>query len=222
MNFQNKITIYIDESGTLPDVKDTVVIVAAVGTARPADLKRVTKTTRIRQKTIITNEIKFYRSGEKTKTRFLTNLKKLKPDIFVLIVEKSGKSIADTPENFALLCWQLLEDCFAFYIDGVKELVFDRHFHKDSDQLAFDKAILNLLGSTPIINHLDSLQNPEINAADMIAGAVLWAKTQKTDRFYKIIKDIILVEKTINWKEIKRKFWTQKNARTGASTHPDI
>lgn len=37
----NKITIFIDESGTLPDPKDPVVIVAAVGTIRVYDLDKI-------------------------------------------------------------------------------------------------------------------------------------------------------------------------------------
>ena len=32
-------TVFIDESGTLPDPKDRVVIVAAVGTATPRKIK---------------------------------------------------------------------------------------------------------------------------------------------------------------------------------------
>ncbi|MBI4225546.1 DUF3800 domain-containing protein [Candidatus Roizmanbacteria bacterium] len=59
-----KITIFIDESGTLPDPKDKVVIVAAVGTEIPHKLIEVVKSIRkyLKSKKNISNEIKFYRS----------------------------------------------------------------------------------------------------------------------------------------------------------------
>ena len=185
------ITIYIDESGTLPDPKDKVVIVAAVGTSSTTQITKIIKSIK-------------------------------HSEIFVLVVEKAGKSIPDSPENFALLCWFILEDCLALHRHRKTRVIFDRHFHKLSDQNQFNTILTRLLGFQTEFSHEDSQKNPLINAADMVAGSLLWAQTGKDSKFYEIIKKRVLEEKVINWREIKRRFWTQKNVRTDASTHPDI
>ena len=63
--------IYIDESGTLPDTSDPVVIVAAVGIISPERIDDIFK--QVRKKTVSKKpkrEIKYYTAGEKTKTHF--------------------------------------------------------------------------------------------------------------------------------------------------------
>lgn len=203
--------IFIDESGTLPDPKDRVVIVAAVGTKLPQVLTKVTKSVRkyLKARKKETTEIKFYEAGEKTKKKFLQELAKQEITIFTLTVEKNRQKIADIPENFALLCWLLLEDCFLFH-DKIEQLVFDRHFHKPKDQEKFNQILAELLGKKVAINHVDSQQDPRVNAADMIAGSILWLKTNKDDKFYRLIKEQIVSEKTINWKQARRKFFAKK------------
>jgi len=63
-----KVTIYIDESGTLPDPNDKLVVVAAVGTPSPERidiiLKQAKKKTSLKKST---GELKFYTAGDKTK-----------------------------------------------------------------------------------------------------------------------------------------------------------
>ena len=89
---------------------------------------------------------------------------------------------------------------------AVKEFVFDRHFHKVTDRERFDRLITDLLKIEVNIKHLDSIENTEINTADMVAGSVLWKYTGRDDKFYKVIKSRIIVEKMVNWKEAKRIF----------------
>ncbi len=205
-----KVTIFIDESGTLPDPKDPVVIVAAIGTEAPQKIAKITQKIRKRQTLKNVSEIKFYRAGEKTKIKFLKLLIENKPEIFVLITEKEGKSIPDTPENFAVLCWQLIEECLPYYNQKLLEVVFDRHFYRKIDQSRFDQILCQLTPRALIINHLDSQKNPAINSADMVAGSVLWEKTGKDGQFYRLIKPKITVEKTVKWKAIKGRFWQEK------------
>lgn len=204
-----KTTVFIDESGTLPDPKDRVVIVAAVGTEMPEKLISINKSVRKLQKKK-DSEIKFYKAGERTKKRFLEKLSKENVEIFVLVVEKEGKKIDDTPENFALLCWLILEDCLVFYQEGIKEVVFDRHFHKRCDQESFNQILFKLLGKKINVSHVDSQKDQRVNSADMVAGSLLWEKTGKDARFYQLIKPKIISEKLVNWRQIKKKFWHKK------------
>lgn len=209
--FSPKISIFIDESGTLPDPKDKVIIVAAVGTELPQYLAEITKKVRkkikTRKKKTEIGEIKFYQAGERTKQIYLKELSKYPIDIFALIIEKKGQKISDTPENFAVICYILLKECWLFYEDRIREVIFDKHFHREIDQDKFDKVLRNLFKKKLRLLHLDSIQNVEVNTADMVAGALLWKYTGRDDRFYELIKEKIISEKILNWKEAKRKFF---------------
>ena len=208
----SKITVFIDESGTLPDPKDRAVVVAAVGTTTPAEtesiIKEVRKKGKYKKKT---GELKFYTASEKAKTTFFEKLVKRKFDIFILIVEKMGRKIPDTPQHFAILCWLLLTDVFNFY-PQVKEIVFDRHFHRNKDTEEFDKFLNKFLGELPVINHVDSEKDKKVNIADMVAGAVLAKEVGKEKKFYQMFKGKIISEARINWPEAKRKIFKQKLA----------
>lgn len=97
-----KVFIYVDESGTLPDPKDPAVVIAAVATYSPNKLLLTNKTVIKKLHSNNTKEIKFYTSGRNTKKKFLTVLAKQDIQIFTLILEKHGKNISDTSENFAI------------------------------------------------------------------------------------------------------------------------
>lgn len=220
-----KITIVIDEAGTLPDPKDKVVIMAAVGTdARKILLnivKRVRQKIRPKKKEKQISEIKFYRAGERTKLFYLRELSNSDIDVFVLVVEKDNQKIADSPENFALLSYILINECLLFYRDGkIREVVFDKHFHRERDLIKFNNVLLKLLGKELPLSHLESEENPEVNAADMIAGSLLWKHTGKNDKFYKIIKDKVISEKIINWKEARKIFFTKTKNLTNRRKRP--
>jgi hypothetical protein len=206
-----KVTVFVDESGTLPDPKDKVVIVAAVGSQSPEKLLTISKSVRKFQKKKYSAEIKFYKAGERTKKKFLEKLAKEDLEIFVLTVEKEGKKIEDSPGNFALLCWLILEDCLLFYKNKLKQVIFDRHFHQKKDQEKFNQVLTRLLNRQLIFIHVDSQKDSRVNAADMVAGSLLWKATGKDKKFYQLIKEKITSEKIINWKQIREKFWAKKN-----------
>ena len=210
------IFIYVDESGTLPDPKGPVIIIAAVATYSANQLILPKKSIKTK-----TGEVKFYNSGENTKKNYLTTLSKLDIQIFALILEKRGQKIPDTPENFAAICSLILHDCLDYYQNSLVSIIFDRHFHKSSDREEFDEIIRKLTSQNITISHVDSLKEPAVNTADMVAGSLLWKQTGKDNQFYKIIKCKIAEEKIVNWKEAKKWFVKQKLARTGVNTHPN-
>ncbi len=73
-----KFTIFIDESGTLPDPKDKIVIVAAVGVDNPSEIfdinNKVRKKIKFLKKEKEIPEIKFYRAGKHTKFFYLKKM----------------------------------------------------------------------------------------------------------------------------------------------------
>lgn len=202
-----RVTVFIDESGTLPDPKDRVIVVAAVGTKIPSRIEAIIKEVRKKwkfRKQI--GELKFYAAGDKTKTAFLRKIAKEKFDIFILTVEKMGRRIPDTPKHFAILCWLLLTDVFSFYPE-VNKIIFDRHFHKDEDIEKFNQFLKNLMGKLPKVEHVDSQKDKRVNVADMIAGTVLAKVTGKEEKFYQMVKKQVISETKINWPEAKRKLF---------------
>lgn len=208
----SKVVIFVDESGTLPDPKDKVIVVAAIGTDIPsrfeAILKEVKKKGKFKKQT---GELKFYTAGEKTKTAFFEKLSKEKIDVFILTVEKMGRKIPDSPQNFAVLCWLLLSEVLNFY-PSVEEIIFDRHFHREKDITIFNQFLKNWLEKLPQISHVDSRKDKRINVADMIAGAVLAKETRKEEKFYQIFRKQIISEIRINWPEAKRRLFYKKLA----------
>jgi len=213
----SKITIIIDEAGTLPDPKDKVVIMAAVGSDAPNTLSKISVKVRQKikhqKKEKQISEIKFYTSGERTKIFYLKEILKNDIAIFVLIIDKDKQKIKDNPENFALLAFLLIKECFLLYKEqDIKEIIFDRHFHKEKDLSDFNNILIRLLEKKFNISHLDSRSNPEVNSADMIAGSLLWKYTGKDDKFYKIIENRIISEKILHWREAKKMFF-QKNKK---------
>lgn len=202
--------IFIDESGTLPDKKDTVIILAAVGADAPKTLidisRRVRKEFQSRKKSETVPEIKFYRAGDRTRLRYLKELSNSEIDIFALIIDKQGQSIPDNPENYAVLCYLLLEECLLFYQESLKEIVFDKHFHKTTDQDLFNAILSKLMKHGIPFSHVDSKENHAVNAADMVAGSLLYKYSGKSPIFYNNIKDRIIAETVIHWKEAKQRF----------------
>jgi len=202
-----RFTVFIDESGTLPDPEDRVIIVAAVGTRSPDRIEKVMRKVRKKAKfKSKSGELKYYTAGEKTKVLFFKEIAREQLGIFILTVEKMGRKIPDAPKHFAVLCWLLLADVFNFY-PQVGEIVFDRHFHKDKDIKEFNGYLKNLLGKLPKIKHVDSKKDTRVNVADMVAGAVLAKEVGKEKRFYKMLKKQIISIARINWPEAKRRLF---------------
>lgn len=204
-----KLTIFIDESGTLPDPTDKFIVICGVGVRQTKEAKNIISRilSSLRQRKIRINEVKFYRAGQNTKRQFLSGIVSASFDIFVLVVNKKGRKIADSPENFALLVADLVNEIKLWYKPEKVALVIDRHFHRKNDQSEFDKFLSRGINGNlkHQIAHVDSQHIPSVNTADMAAGAVLWKYTEKDPQFYHLIKDNIVVEKIISWPEIKRK-----------------
>ena len=201
--------IFIDESGTLPDVKDKFIVVAGVGAEKIKDAKdlisRVLKS--LRQRKIKIRELKFYYSGDRTKIQILSGMVSCGFEIFILAVDKKKRKISDTPENFALLVGELVNGINLWKPERNLKIIIDRHFHRKNDEKSFnnflqEKVIKNIDYD---IQHIDSQQNFIVNLSDFAAGANLAKYNKDSFQFYNIIKENILFEKIVNWPALKRK-----------------
>ncbi len=203
------LNIFIDESGTLPDPKDKFIVISGVGVKRIKEAKDVVSRIlfSLRQKKIKIKELKFYYAGQRTKRQFLSGIVSASFEIFVLVVNKKGRKIADTSENFAILAADLINEINLWYKAEKVIITINRHFHRKIDQNNFNKFLRKWVDKSLkyTIRHSDSQQNHLVNLADMTAGAVLWKYSGKDSQFYNIIKESIMVEKLVSWPEIKRK-----------------
>ena len=161
----------------------------------------------MRRRKIRIREIKFYYAGQNIKRQFLSGVVSANFKIFALIVDKKSRKITDTPENFALLVADLVNEISLWYKAEKVNLVIDRHFQRKVNQNKFNGFLKMEIskGLKYQIKHIDSQQNFLVNIADMTAGAILWKYSGKDLQFYNLIKESIVVEKLVNWPEIKRK-----------------
>lgn len=212
------LTIFIDESGTLPDPKDKFIVICGVGVKKIKEAENIISRILIslRRRKIRIKEIKFYYAGQNTKRQFLSGITSANFKIFALVVDKKKRKIADTPENFALLIAELVNEMNLWYGATRINLVIDRHFHRKTDQDKFNRFLKMKINKSLKyqIKHIDSQQNFLVNIADMTAGAILWKYSGKDLQFYNLIKENVVVEKIVNWPEIKRKSLPQNKKLT--------
>ena len=223
--YKKQYFVLIDESGTLPDVKDRFIIIAGIGLEEIKEGKNLISQTlkSLRQRKIKIKEVKFYYAGERTKRQILSGIVSAGFEIFTIAVDKKGRKISDTPENFALLVGELINEINLWNPERNLEIIIDRHFCKRDDEQNFNKFFKKSVGKNLNFNiqHTNSQQNFIVNLADFAAGAILAKYNKNNSRFYDIIKESILLEKIINWPELKRKSLEHKKIpRTGASAHP--
>lgn len=201
--------VLIDESGTLPDPDDKFIVVAGITFDRIKEAENLISQTleSLRQSKKEVKEIKFYYAGERTKRQVLSGIISVGFGIFAVITDKKGRKIADTPENFALLVAELINEIFLWRTEKDFQILIDRHFHRKSDEERFNIFLgKNIKGDLSYsIGHIDSQQDPIINLADFVAGATLAKYNKDNFQFYDIVKESILLEKIVNWPELKRR-----------------
>lgn len=212
---KKRLTAFIDESGTLPDPKDQFLVICAVLTDDEKEaseiINRVLVALRQTQNSLKLKELKFYHSRDAVKRIFLSTIISAGLKIFALIVDKQGRKITDSPENFASLVSELVGEIFLWHRGAKIDLVIDKHFSQSDKQMEFDKLLRAVLDykisgwELQNIRHIDSRSDLTVNIADICAGAVLWKHSKGKDQFYNIIKYNIVVEKIAGWPDIKRK-----------------
>lgn len=85
--------LLIDESGTLPDINDSHIIMAGIYTNNIHNvmnfMKIVSKHNRKNKK-----EFKFYNMGHKSKVRFFKDIKDVELEVFILVINKMRRKIS--------------------------------------------------------------------------------------------------------------------------------
>ncbi len=105
----------IDESGRIYDPNDKILVFAVILAENLSELEKIIIKARQRipkkgkRKYERLSEIKFSLTGDNTRQFILKELVRYKVKIYALIIDKQGRKIHDTPENYALLIGRVLK-----------------------------------------------------------------------------------------------------------------
>lgn len=202
--------VIIDESGRFADPTSRIMVVSAIATNSligldkiiPLVKKRVpTKGSRKRERSLA--EIKFSTTGDKTKKLVFQTIARQNVEIFLLIVDTEGRKIIDNPENYSLLVSKLLVRVKRGN-PQLSHIIIDRHFTWIYQREIFNQLVQERVNKKLFIEHLDSQQNTIVSIADFVAGAIREFYANDNPIWKKIIKDKIVYEKRIFWRELKK------------------
>lgn len=192
---------YMDESGSLPDIKSPYVVLAAIVTQHERDLKKVVRIagSKLKQNQLKKRggkEIKWWNAPDGTRVHVLQALAQKDIQVFWVAIEKQGQRIEDSPENYGLMVGELLRECLAYHPQ--LKVVVDMHFSVLSQREQFDRIVSEYCQLSEPLVHMDSQQDAVIQLADFVAGAILSRLTGKGE-FANLIEEKVVVGKTIKW-----------------------
>lgn len=199
--------IFIDESGTLPDKIDKYLVLTALVAANPDGLKKILPKFRkkiptkgVRKKEKKAPEFKFHYVGDITRVKVLEEIVTKEVEIYLLIVDKMGRKIKDTPVNFGKLLKNLITPLLKE--ENLKEIYIDKHFGSktDSEEL---QSILNSITDQIKFYQVDSNTDSRVDLADFVAGSTLRKLRTGDETFYNIIAPKITWEKIRKWNKLK-------------------
>ena len=200
--------VFGDESGGLANPHDRFAVVAAIGTPDPRKLDRVAKNTRnwLRQRGKPhhqIDELHFYNAREETRRRLLALLAgEIEVEIYLGVLEKPQKIIANSPENYARTLWPVLKIILARNPNTV--FAFDKRFSKVSEREQVLQILESWAGRTLRFEQLNSQQNPRIQIADFVAGAALAKYQREEDSYLALVEELIVEEFWLEWDEMKK------------------
>lgn len=200
--------VFGDESGGLANPQDRFAVVAAIGTTDPRQLDRVAKDTR---KWLLRrgkaheriDELRFYNAREETRRKLLARLaEERSSEIFLAILEKPQKIIANSPENYARTLYPLVKKFLER--EPNTEFTFDKQFSKVSERDLVLELLETWIGRTLRFEQQSSQQNPRIQIADFVAGAALAKYQREEDSYLTLVQELIVEEFWLSWGELKK------------------
>ena len=205
------IYFFLDESGSLTDPFDTTMVVAVLATQHPHWLRPLVRrawkryTVRKKRRRPL-SEFKFYNTEDQDRHRVLASLSRAAPDLVILVVERGAQHVADTPDNYGLVICEAVWTGLQYFPNMPLQVVRDRHFSQRARQVALDKVIAATLDLPALPEPVDSKNHPLVQLADFAAGAFHRKHSRGDDTFSSVIADLVLEERIVTWKGLKRKW----------------
>ncbi|MDQ3098893.1 MAG: DUF3800 domain-containing protein [bacterium] len=206
---------FIDESPSLSDA-DFFFCIGIISTEDKTNitLRKIIKKARtrtVKKKLKNAPELKFNISDEKTRTYVLKELAKQNIEIIVLVVNKDGQKIADTPKNYALVVGNAVTEVVHHH--PVVIVTVDRkytnteqaqEFMSECSQIVVQNSPKNKSTSVAFETPTDSKSDSLIQLADFVAGAFNQKYNHNNKQFVEILEKKITTEKVVKWKALKK------------------
>lgn len=194
----------LDESGRPADRGDRIITLVAIVAKTLVGLDKIIPKVKkkIPSKRTKLAEIKFSTTGEKTRIRVLKEIADRDLPIYTLVIDKEGRKIFDTPENYSLLVAEVLRAAFRDFPE-IRHIIIDRHFTWVRQREKFNELLQRKIGKEVFIEHLDSQQNTVVSLPDFVAGAVR-TDARGQPEYKEIISKKVRKELVKTWREIKK------------------
>jgi hypothetical protein len=202
--------VLIDESGRFGDKKSRIIVFAGIVSDSLVGLDKLT--VYVKQKIPLKGkrkfekrlaEIKFSKTGDKTRESMLKEISEKDLRLFILVIDTGGRIVVDSPQNYGLIVTQLLFEIQK--IHQVTHIIIDKHFTYITQINEFNECVQELLGKELFIEHLDSQQNTIVSLPDFVSGALREYHTMGNEKWKGIIEKKIDYEEVITWKDLKQK-----------------
>ncbi|MDO8570849.1 MAG: DUF3800 domain-containing protein [Candidatus Daviesbacteria bacterium] len=152
-------------------------------------------------------ELKFANSTPQVRIKILKAIGKRSIKISAYILDKAGRRIPDTPENYGIVAGFAISEVLKKY--PVIVLTFDKKYTKVKDQEEVERVTLKVVakvlkkGVLQFKEHGDSKANSILQMADFVAGAVSYKYNLNDKSYWELIKDLIEQENKESWIDIK-------------------
>ena len=198
---------YVDESGCLPDPNDRYIAFAAIITSSSRTLRKVVKKASRKRKSVQLKrqsgrEIKWANASDNIRVQILKSLTRQDIQVFWLVVDKEGRGVQDTPENYGLMFCELVQECLVYHPNLA--LFVDMHFNTQLQREAFDCYAQSKLNIVEQPTHIDSQQDGSIQLADFVAGAILYQFRGRSE-FADLIEQKVVAGKVIKWRQLAKR-----------------
>jgi hypothetical protein len=203
----------LDESGSL-SADTPFFTMAAVVIARPEVIRRLIGRValhtgkRLHRPPKAASELKWFNASQRIRAEVLSDLAEAEVELFALTVQKAGRRIEDTPENYAILACELLSHCWKTCPNMTLSL--DRHFTAPIQIAAVNTFIHRHWPTAGVLSvaHVDSQRNALVQLADFVAGSVYnWHK--EGDTTVRLIEGRLRANLTEDWRQVKAR-WLEK------------
>lgn len=156
------------------------------------------------------SEIKFHNSDEKTRKYILTEIAKVNIRIIVLVIDKEGRAIKDTPLNYGIAIGSTVAELLSLY--PVLNITMDKKFSsikEETESLKVTQEVIeelapknkNIVFNPPT----DSKKEPLLQLADFVAGAMNSKYNNKDNHYAEIIEKRVIKEKKVKWASLKKR-----------------
>lgn len=199
--------VYIDESGNLADTSKFF-IVAVVTSKTTKEVEKIISKVRknlLKKTSRELPEIKYSRTTDKVKKKVLTELSKKDIQIFVWVIDKEGRRIKDTAENYGCVLGLVLR--YGVGKLGWKSVWVHRKYAKGGDKrslLLTINAFLNSACDSTTIKFCSSGEIEGVGLADFVGGLFFEKYNKGVCSLYEIIEDKVAFCEELSWRDIKK------------------